>query len=117
MDEDGYFYISSRKRDLIKYKGLRIHAWEVEEVLKSHPQISEVGVVGVPDIKVGEIVKAFVVLKGDVGGKLSEAEIVEYCQDKMAHYKIPKIVELVSEIPKTAIGKVSRKELRAGGLK
>jgi len=112
MEEDGYFYIYDRKRDLIKYKGLRVYAREVEEVLKSHPNISEVGVVGVKDIKVGENVKAFVVLESDARGKLSEADITEYCQDKLAHYKIPKIIEFVGEIPKTDIGKVSRRELR-----
>jgi long-chain acyl-CoA synthetase len=112
MDEDGYFYIYDRKRDIIKYKGLQVLAREVEEVLKSHPQIKEVGVIGVPDIKVGENVKALVVLEADARGKLSEEEIIEYCQGKLAHYKIPKIVEFVGEIPKTDIGKVSRRELR-----
>jgi long-chain acyl-CoA synthetase len=112
MDEDGYFYIYDRKRDIIKYKGLQVLAREVEEVLKEHPQIKEVGVIGVPDIKVGENVKALVVLEADARGKLSEEEIIEYCQGKLAHYKIPKIVEFVGEIPKTDIGKVSRRELR-----
>ncbi|HUH65298.1 MAG TPA: AMP-binding protein [Syntrophales bacterium] len=112
MDENGYFYIYDRKRDLIKYKGLRVYAREVEEVIKSHPKIKEVGVVGVKDIKVGENVKAFVVLETDARGHLSEGEIMEYCKDKLAHYKIPKIVEFVGEIPKTDIGKVSRRDLR-----
>lgn len=112
MDEDGYFYIYDRKRDIIKYKGLQVLAREVEEVLKTHPQIKEVGVIGVPDIKVGENVKALVVLETDARGKLSEEEIIEYCQGKLAHYKIPKIVEFVGEIPKTDVGKISRRELR-----
>jgi long-chain acyl-CoA synthetase len=112
MDEDGYFYIYDRKRDLIKYKGLRVYAREVEEVLKTHPKIKEVGVIGVKDIKVGENVKAMVVLEADAHGKLSEKDIIEYCQGKIAHYKIPKIVEFVGEIPKTDVGKVSRRELR-----
>lgn len=112
MDKDGYFYIYDRKRDLIKYKGLRVYAREVEEVLKTHPKIKEVGVIGVPDIKVGENVKAFVVLETDARGKLSEEEIREYCKDKLAHYKIPKVVEFVGEVPKTDVGKVSRRELR-----
>lgn len=116
MEEDGYFYIYDRKRDLIKYKGLRVYAREVEEVLKSHPQIKEVGVIGVRDIKVGENVKALVVLESDARGKLSEADIIEYCQGKLAHYKIPKIVEFVGEIPKTDVGKVSRRELREAEL-
>lgn len=112
MDEDGYFYIYDRKRDLIKYKGLRVYAREVEEVLKGHPKIKEVGVIGVPEIKVGENVKAFVVLESDARGKLSEMEIIKYCEDKLASYKIPKIVDFVGEIPKTDVGKVSRRELR-----
>ena len=112
MDEDGYFYIYDRKRDLIKYKGLRIYAREVEEVLKNHSQIKEVGVVGVKDIKVGENVKAYVVLEGDARGILSESDIIEYCKDKLTPYKIPKIIEFVGEISKTDVGKVSRRELR-----
>ena len=112
MDEDGYFYIYDRKRDLIKYKGLRVYAREVEEVLSNHPQIKEVGVVGVKDIKVGEVVKAFVVLETDAGGQVSEQDVIEYCKDKLASYKIPRIVEFVGEIPKTDVGKVSRRELK-----
>jgi long-chain acyl-CoA synthetase len=112
MTEDGYFHIYDRKRDLMKYKGLRVYAREVEEVLKTHPKIKEVGVVGAKDIKVGENVKAYVVLESDARGKLSEADIMEYCQDKLASYKIPRIIELVGEIPKTDVGKVSRRELR-----
>jgi len=112
MDEEGYFYIYDRKRDLIKYKGLRVYAREVEEVLIKHPQIKEVGVIGVPDIRVGENVKALVVVERDARGKLSEEEVMDYCKDKLAHYKIPKIVEFVGEIPKTDVGKVSRRELR-----
>jgi long-chain acyl-CoA synthetase len=112
MDEDGYFFIYDRKRDLIKYKGLRIHAREVEEVIKTHPNVKEVGVIGIPERTVGENVKAYVVLEGDARGKVSEADINEYCRDKLAHYKIPKIIEFVGEIPKTDVGKVSRRELR-----
>ena len=112
MDEDGYFFIYDRKRDLIKYKGLRIFAREVEEVLKTHPGIKEVGVVGVPNIKVGEDIKAMVVLESDFRGKLSEVDVIEYCKDKIAPYKVPKIVELLGELPKTDVGKVSRRELR-----
>jgi len=112
MDEEGYFHLYDRKRDLIKYKGLRVYAREVEEVLKTHPQIKEVGVVGVRDIKVGENVKAYVVLEYDARGRLSEQDIIEYCKGKLTHYKIPRIVEFVGEIPKTDVGKVSRRELR-----
>jgi len=115
MDEDGYFYVYDRKRDLIKYKGLRVFAREVEEVLKTHPSIKEVGVVGAPDQLVGENVKAVVVLESDARGKISETDIMEYCRDRLSHYKIPRIVEFVGEIPKTDIGKVSRREIREEG--
>ena len=112
MEEDGYFYVYDRKRDLIKYKGLRVFAREVEEVIKAHPDVKEVGVIAVPDRVVGHNVKAVIVLEGDARGRVSEADIVAFCQDKLAHYKIPKIIELVGEIPKTDIGKVSRREIR-----
>lgn len=112
MEEDGYFYIYDRKRDLIKYKGLRVYAREVEEILTSNPKIKEAGVIGVPNVKVGQIVKAFVVLESDARGMFSEKDIIQYCRDKLAPYKIPKIVEFVGEIPKTDVGKVSRRELK-----
>jgi long-chain acyl-CoA synthetase len=112
MDEDGYFFIYDRKRDLIKYKGLRIFAREVEEVLNTHPKIKEVGVIGVKNIKVGENVKAIVVLESDARGQLSEEDIINYCKGKLAPYKIPKIIEFVGEIPRTDIGKVSRRDIR-----
>ncbi len=116
MDEEGYFYFYDRKRDMIKYKGLAVFAREVEEVLASHPQVKEAGVIGVPDPEVGEKVKAIVVLETEARGKVSEKEIIEYCVDKIAHYKCPKIVEFRGEVPKTDVGKVSRRELREEDL-
>jgi long-chain acyl-CoA synthetase len=112
MDKDGYFYIYDRKKDLIKYKGLRVHSREVEDAIKNHLKIKEVGVIGIPDKMVGQYIKAFVVLEVDARGKLSEEDVIKYCQDKLAHYKIPKIIEFVGELPKTDVGKVSRRELR-----
>jgi len=112
MDEDGYFYFYDRKRDMIKYKGLAVFAREVEEVLCSHPQIKEAGVIGVPDPEVGERVKAGVVLETEARGKISEGEIIKYCEERLAHYKVPKIIEFRGEVPKTDVGKVSRRELR-----
>jgi len=111
-DEEGYFYFYDRKRDMIKYKGYAVFAREVEEVLTSHPQIKEAGIVGIPDPKVGENIKAMVVLETEARGKLSEEEIIKYCQERLAHYKIPKIIEFRGEVPKTDVGKVSRRELR-----
>ncbi|MCZ7561968.1 MAG: hypothetical protein M5U30_19580 [Burkholderiaceae bacterium] len=74
--------------------------------------IKSVGVVGVPDQKVGENVKAVIVLETDAHGLLTEGQILEFCEDKLAHYKIPRIIEFVGEIPRTDIGKVSRREIR-----
>ena len=112
MDEDGYFWFYDRKRDRIKYKGYRMSAREIEEVIASHPKVKEVGVIGVPEPKVGEIVKAVVVPQREARGKLSETEIVNWCESRLASYKIPKIIEFRGELPKTDIGKVSRRELR-----
>jgi long-chain acyl-CoA synthetase len=112
MDEEGYFHFFDRKRDLIKYKGYSVFARHVEEVLYQHPQIKAAGVVGVPDPKVGQLIKAYVVLQSEARGKISEEEIIEFCRNNLAHYKIPKIVEFRGELPKTDVGKVSRRELR-----
>ncbi|MGB9904732.1 MAG: AMP-binding protein, partial [Desulfotomaculales bacterium] len=112
MDEDGYFFFYDRKKDLIKYKGYSVFAREVEEVLYSHPQVKMAGVIGVPDPKVGQIIKANVVLFSEARGKVSEEEIIAYCRERLAHYKVPQIVEFRGELPKTDVGKVSRRELR-----
>lgn len=115
MDEEGYFHFFDRKRDLIKYKGYSVFARHVEEVLFQHPQIKAAGVVGVPDPKVGNLIKAYVVLESEARGKISEEEIIEFCNQKLAHYKVPKIIEFRGELPKTDVGKVSRRELREEG--
>jgi long-chain acyl-CoA synthetase len=115
MDEDGYFHFFDRKRDLIKYKGYSVFARHVEEVLYQHPQIKAAGVVGVPDPAVGNLIKAYVVLESEARGKISEEEIICFCKEKLAHYKVPKIVEFRGELPKTDVGKVSRRELREEG--
>ncbi|MHC4545097.1 MAG: AMP-binding protein [Planctomycetota bacterium] len=112
MDEEGYFHFFDRKRDLIKYKGYSVFARHVEEVLYNHPQIKAAGVVGVPDPKVGSLIKAYVVLQSEARGKVSEEEIMEYCRQNLAHYKVPAIIDFRGELPKTDVGKVSRRELR-----
>jgi len=112
MDEEGYFHFFDRKRDLIKYKGYSVFARHVEEVLYMHPMIKAAGVVGVPDPTVGQIIKAYVVLQSEARGKISEEEIIEFCKQHLAHYKVPKMVEFRGELPKTDVGKVSRRELR-----
>jgi long-chain acyl-CoA synthetase len=112
MNEEGYFFFFDRKRDLIKYKGYSVFARHVEEVLYQHPQIKAAGVVGVPDPSVGNYIKAYVVLQTEARGKISEEEIMEFCKQNLAHYKVPKIIEFRGELPKTDVGKVSRRELR-----
>ncbi len=112
MDEEGYFHFFDRKRDLIKYKGYSVFARHVEEVLYKHPQIKAAGVVGVPDPKVGQYIKAYVVLESEARGKVSEEEIINFCKENLAHYKVPKVIEFRGELPKTDVGKVSRRELR-----
>ncbi|MCA1987786.1 MAG: long-chain fatty acid--CoA ligase [Desulfarculus sp.] len=112
MDPDGYFFFFDRKRDLIKHKGYSVFAKHVEEVLYNHPQVKAAGVVGVPDPKVGQLIKAYVVLQSEARGKLSEEDLIAHCKEKLAHYKVPQIIEFRGELPKTDVGKVSRRELR-----
>ncbi|MFZ5585318.1 MAG: long-chain-fatty-acid--CoA ligase [Thermodesulfobacteriota bacterium] len=115
MDEEGYFHFFDRKRDLIKHRGYSVFAKHVEEVLYNHPQVKAAGVVGVPDPKVGQLIKAYVVLQSEARGKVSEEELIGYCKEKLAHYKVPQIIEFRGELPKTDVGKVSRRELREQG--
>ena len=112
MDEEGYFHFYDRSKDLIKYKGYSIFAKDVEDVLYAHPQVKAAGVIGVTDPAVGQRIKAIVVLQSDARGKLSEDEIKAYCRQSLAEYKVPHIVEFRGELPKTDVGKVSRRELR-----
>jgi long-chain acyl-CoA synthetase len=112
MDDEGYFHFHDRAKDLIKFKGLSIFAKDIEDVLYGHPQVKAAGVIGVPDPAVGQRIKAIVVLQADARGKLSEDEIKAYCRQQLAEYKVPHIVEFRGELPKTDVGKVSRRELR-----
>jgi long-chain acyl-CoA synthetase len=112
IDEEGYFYFVERKKDLIKYKGLSVYAHEIEEVLYKHPKVKEAAVIGVPDPDVGARIKAIIVCEADYRGKINEEEIVKYCEERLAHYKVPKIIEFRGEVPKTDVGKVDHKRLR-----
>jgi len=112
MDEEGYFHYYDRSKDLIKHKGLSIFAKDVEDVLYAHPRVKAAGVIGVPEPTVGQLIKAIVVLQADARGKVSEDEIKDYCREQLAEYKVPHIVEFRGELPKTDVGKVSRRELR-----
>jgi len=112
MDEEGYFHFVERTKDMIKYKGYSVFAHEIEEVLYNHPKIKEAAVIGVPDPDVGERVKAIVVPDTDYRGKLEEQEVREWCEENLAHYKVPKIIEFRGEIPKTDAFKIDHKKLR-----
>ncbi|MFO7570781.1 MAG: long-chain fatty acid--CoA ligase [Smithellaceae bacterium] len=110
MDEDGYFYIVDRKKDMIIAGGFNIYPREVDEVLYQHPKIAEAVSAGVPDAYRGETVKAFVVLHPGV--EATDKEIIAFCKEKLAPYKVPKQVEFRKELPKSAVGKILRKILR-----
>ena len=110
MDEEGYFYIVDRKKDMIICGGYNVYPREIEEVLYLYPKIQEACVVGIPDSYRGETVKAFVVLRD--GEKASPEEVIEFCRQKLARYKVPTIVEFRKELPKSHVGKVLRKILR-----
>jgi long-chain acyl-CoA synthetase len=111
MDPDGYFTIVDRKKDMIISGGFNIYPRDVDEVLFSHPKVLEAAVIGVPDAYSGERIKAFVVLKADKTA--TNEEIVSYCKENLVKYKVPKYVEFVNELPKSAVGKILRKELKA----
>ncbi len=109
MDADGYFFIVDRKKELIKPGGFQVWPREVEEVIASHPKVLEVGVAGVPDADRSEAVKAWIVLKP--GQQAAPQEIQDWCRGRLAPYKVPTLVEFRTELPKTNVGKVLRREL------
>jgi long-chain acyl-CoA synthetase len=112
MDEDGWFYIVDRKKDMINVSGYKVWPREVEDVLYEHDQVMEAAAVGVPDEYRGETVRAFVALKEE--GAVSEEELIEFCKERMANYKYPREIEFLDELPKTPTGKFLRRELREG---
>ncbi len=115
MDSDGYFYIVDRKKDMIDVSGLKVYPREVEELLFTHPGVREAAVVGMPDDYRGEAVHAYVVLKPEGKGKVTEEEIIKFCRANLATYKAPRKVTFVDDLPKTLIGKVLRRRLREAG--
>jgi long-chain acyl-CoA synthetase len=110
LDPDGYLTIVDRKKDMIIAGGFNIYPVEIDGVLFEHPKILEACTVGVPDAYRGETVKAFVVVKE--GETLTAEEVIAYCREKLAAYKVPKVVEFVDSLPKSAVGKILRRELR-----
>lgn len=109
MDAQGYVFLTDRKKDLIKPGGYQVWPREVEEVLASHPAVAEVGVAGVPDAVKGEAVKAWVVLRA--GQTVSDEELQRLCKEMLAPYKVPTAIEFRTELPKTMVGKILRREL------
>jgi long-chain acyl-CoA synthetase len=111
MDEDGYFYIVDRKKDMIISGGFNIYPRDIDEVFYEHPKVQEACSIGIPDPKRGENVKVFVVLKE--GETATQAELIEFCKTKLATFKLPAEIEFRKELPKSTVGKVLRKELKA----
>lgn len=110
MDEDGYFFIVDRKKDMIVASGYNVYPREVEEVLFMHPAVAEAAAIGLPDPYRGETVKAFAVLKP--GATATADEIIAFCKERLAPFKVPKQVEFAKDLPKSLVGKVLRRELR-----
>ena len=110
MDEDGFFYIVDRKKDMIKSGGENVYPRELEEVLFRHPKIKDVVVVGLPHSLRDEAIKAYVVLKD--GEQATDAEILNFCRENLAKFKVPRWVEFRAELPKNLVGKVLRRTLR-----
>ncbi|WP_019121351.1 long-chain-fatty-acid--CoA ligase [Brevibacillus massiliensis] len=111
MDEDGYFYIVDRKKDMINRAGFKIYPRELEEVIYQHPSVLEVAVVGIPDPVRGEEVKAFITLKQDQPAPTLE-ELHSFCEGKLASYKFPRMLEVLDQMPKTVSGKILKTSLR-----
>jgi len=112
-DNDGYLYITDRKKDLIIRGGENIYPKEIENVLHMHPQVLEAGVIGIPDPVYGEVVKAFVVLKTAFAA--TEEQLMDFCKENLPTYKRPKSIQFMDSLPKSAVGKILRRELRKIG--
>jgi long-chain acyl-CoA synthetase len=110
MDEEGFFYIVQRKKDMINVGGLKVFPTEVDEVLYQHPAVMEAAAIGVPDDYRGEVVKAFVVLKE--GASARPEELIEFCRTRLAKFKVPAQIEFLDALPKSAVGKILRRALR-----
>lgn len=110
MDEDGYFYIVQRKKDMILVSGYNVYPNEIEDVLFMHAAVKECAVIGVPDQYRGEAVKAFIVLKD--GATATTEDIQAFCRERLAKYKLPTHIEFMNALPKSAVGKILRRELR-----
>ncbi len=117
MDEEGYFYIVDRKKDVIKYKGHSVFPRMIEEVLYQHPCVAEAAVIGVPDPEVGENIKAFIVLRNECKGKLTAEELKEWSKQRLGLHEYPRIIEFRDDLPKSRVGKILRRVLREEELR
>ena len=111
MDDDGNLYFVDRTVDTIKHKGYRVSASEIEAVLQEHPAVVGTCVVGIPDEKVGERIKAYIVLKQDVKG-ITGYDLLKWCRKSLVAYKIPQYIEFRDMLPKSKVGKLLRREIR-----
>ena len=111
MDSEGYVFIVDRKKDMVISSGYNVYPREIEEVLYEHPKVLDVAAIGVPHPKRGEVLKVYVVVKP--GARLNSEEILAWCKEKLAPYKVPKEIEFTESLPKTNVGKVLRRELRS----
>jgi long-chain acyl-CoA synthetase len=111
IDENGLLFYVDRSADIIKYKGYRVSCSEIETVLQDFKVVKEACVIGVPDPEVGELIKAIVVLKGDTRG-VGASELIKWCREKLAPYKIPDYIEFRDTLPKSKVGKLLRREIR-----
>src|SRR5690606_23101144 len=109
FDDEGFLYIVDRKKDMVISGGINIFTTEIEEIILSHPEVIEVAVVGLPDEKWGEVLSAYIVSSNE---SLSPEEIKSYCEGKVSGYKKPKHVTFVESLPRTAAGKILKRELR-----
>jgi len=112
IDDEDFVHFVDRQKDLIVASGYNIAPVEVENVLYQHPAVAEVAVVGIPHGYRGETVKAVIALKEDYKGKVSEQEIIDFCKEKLATFKVPRVIEIRDELPKSAVGKILRRVIR-----
>ena len=110
FDEDGFLFLVDRKKELIMVGGFNVYPREVDEVLHSHPAVHEAAAIGIPDDFLGEVVKACVSLKP--GHELIQEDLISYCAQQLVDYKVPKVVEILEELPKTGSAKIDKLKLR-----
>ena len=115
LDRDGYLFLTDRKKDIIIRGGENISAREIEEILYTHPLVADAAVVGAPDADLGERVVAFVVLRGEYPSAATVDEtLLGHCREHLARFKVPTRIEVLAELPKNAVGKVAKQDLRWG---